>query len=82
MHLPLSERGHERKALNVGAVLAEGDIPLLPKVSLSHCLLACLLSHLGKQISSLGGGVADALIDFPAHVLTGYHTIQEILHPS
>ena len=56
MHLPLSERGHERKTLNVGAVLAEGDIPLLPKVSLS-----CLLSQLGKQISSLGG-VADALI--------------------
>ena len=37
MHLPLSERGHERKALNVGAVLAEGDIPLLPKVSHIAC---------------------------------------------
>ena len=41
MHLPLSERGHERKALNVGAVLAEGDIPLLPKVSLSLSHIAC-----------------------------------------
>ena len=44
MHLPLSERGHERKALNVGAVLAEGDIPLLPKVSLSLSLPARLLA--------------------------------------
>ena len=44
MHLPLSERGHERKALNVGAVLAEGDIPLLPKVSLSLSLPGRLLA--------------------------------------